>query len=115
MDIYILLSPDEASYYQTTIGVMRWVVKLGSIDIFVEVSQISFFLAVPRKGHMVSALHIISYLRSKHNSCLALDPSYAHINLSEFKSDENWTAFYKDAVEAKPHNYPKSLGKEIEL
>ena len=33
-----LLSPDEASYFQNIIGVMRWMVELGRIDIAVEVS-----------------------------------------------------------------------------
>ena len=66
---------------------MRWMVKLGRVDIAVEVYQLSFFLSIPRRGHMVSDLHIISYLRIKHNYLLVLDPSYADINLSEFKSD----------------------------
>ena len=44
-----------------------------------------------------------------------LDTPYADINLSDLKSDENWTAFYGDAEEAKPHNASKPLGKEIEV
>ena len=44
MDVSPLLSPDEESYFQTIIGVMRWMVELGRIDIAVEVSQISSFL-----------------------------------------------------------------------
>ena len=50
MDVSPLLSPDEASYFQTIIGVMRWMVDLGIIDIAVEVSQLSSFLAMPKKG-----------------------------------------------------------------
>ena len=64
---------------------------------------------------MVSALHIIYYLRIMHNSLLVLDPSYADITLSEFKSDKNWNAFYRDAKEEKRHNAPKPLVTEIEL
>ena len=64
---------------------------------------------------MVSALHIMSSVIITHNYCLVLDPSYADINLSEFKSDDNWTAFYGDSKEAKTHNAPKPLCKEIEL
>ena len=90
-------------------------VELGLVDIAVEVSQLSLFLSMPHKGYVVSALHIMSYLRINNNSRLVLDPSYADINLSEFKSDENWTAFYGYSEEAKPHNAPKPLGKEIEL
>ena len=68
MDVSHLLSPDKASYYQIIIGVMRWMVKLWRFDIAVEVSQISSFLAMTRKGHMVSTLHIMSYLIIRHNS-----------------------------------------------
>ena len=109
-DMYVshFLSPDKASYYQTIIGVMRWMVKLGRVDIAVEVSQLSSFLDIPSKGHMVLALHIMSYLIIKHNPCLVLDPSYSDINLSEVKSDEKFT-------EAKPHNAPKPLSKKIVL
>ena len=61
MDVSPLFSPDEASYFQTIIGVMRWMVELGRIDIAVEVSQLSSFLSMPRQGHLVNALHIMSY------------------------------------------------------
>ena len=58
--VYPLLLTDEASHYHTISGVMRWMVKLGRVDIAVEVSHISSFLAMPCKGHMVSSLHIMS-------------------------------------------------------
>ena len=60
MDVSPLLSPDKASYYQTIIDVMSWMVELGRVDISVELYQISSFLAIPRKGHMLSDLHIMS-------------------------------------------------------
>ena len=44
-----------------------------------------------------------------------LDLSYSDINIYDFKSDENWTDFYGYAIEAKPHNAPKPLGKNIDL
>ena len=75
MDVSQLLLPDEASYFQTIIGVMRWMVELGRIDISVELSQLSSFLAMPRQVHLVNALHIMYYLKIKHNSRLGLDTS----------------------------------------
>ena len=94
---------------------MMWMVELGRIDIAVEVSQISSFLAMPRQGHIVNALHIISYLKIKHNSRLVLDPSYPGIYMSEFNSNDNWEHLYGYGQEAKPHNAPKPPGKEITL
>ena len=94
---------------------MRWMVELGRVDIAVEVSLLSSFLAMPRRGHMVAALHIMSYLRIKHNSRLVLDPSYPNIDYASFWQKENWTAFYGDVEEAPPLNTPKPLGRHVEL
>ena len=73
------------------------------------------FLSMPRKGHIVNALHIFSYLKIKHNSRLVLDPSYPGIDMSEFKSNENWTPFYGGVQDSKPLNATKPLGKEVTL
>ena len=45
------LGPNQASYYQTMIGVMRWMVEIGIIYIATECSLLSSHLAYPRKGH----------------------------------------------------------------
>eukprot|EP00957_Ditylum_brightwellii_P082935 6305460-Ditylum_brightwellii.AAC.1 len=34
----------------TMVGVLRWAVELGQIDIHVEVALMSYYLAMPRKG-----------------------------------------------------------------
>ena len=115
MDVSPVLEPTEASYYQTLIGVMRWMVELGRVDIAVEVSQLSSFLAMPRQGHLVAALHIMSYLKVKHNSRLVLDPSYPVIDYKSFNDNADWTQSYGKVEEAMPTNAPKPLGKEVEL
>ena len=70
------LDANAASYFQTLIGVMRWMVEIGRIDIATEVSILSSHLAYPREGHLDIALHIMGYLRAKHNSRLVFDPCY---------------------------------------
>jgi hypothetical protein len=57
-----LLDPDCSSFYQRLIGVMRWMVELGRIDIATEVSMLSSYLACSRKGHLENALHVMGYL-----------------------------------------------------
>ena len=115
MDVSLELLHDEAYYYQTIIGVMRWTVKLGRVDITVEVSMLSAFLSMPRKEHLVAALHIMSYLRVRHNFRLIFDATYTGINHSKFKEDRNWTAVYGDVEMAKPLHAPNPLSKEVEL
>ena len=57
----------------------------------------------------------MSYLKIKHNSRLVLDPSYPGIDMSEFRSNENWAPFYGDVQEAKPLNSHNPLGNEVTL
>ena len=90
-------------------------VELGRADIGVEVSQLSSFLAYPRNGHMEAALHIMMYIRVKHNSRLVLDPNYANIDLAEFNDKVDWHAFYGDVKEAMPPNAPPPLGYDAEF
>ena len=56
------LDPDLASYYQTMIGVMRWMVEIGRIEIAIECSLLSSHLAYHREGHFECALHMMATL-----------------------------------------------------
>ena len=114
-DVSPLLPDDKASYFQTVMRVMRWMIELGRIDIAVEVSMLSSFLAMPRNGHMLAALFIMSYLKVRHNSRICLDPTYPDIDQKKFMHAANWTAFYGDVEEAIPVIAPKPLGKGVDL
>jgi hypothetical protein len=60
-DLSDLLDPDCSSFYQHLIGVMRWMVELGRIDIETKVSMLSSYLACPRKGHLETAAKITQF------------------------------------------------------
>ncbi len=78
------LAPDAATYYQSVIGVMRWMVEIGRVDIATKVSLLSSHLAAPQEGHMDAALHIMSYLGNHHNTQLIFDPTYPTIDYASF-------------------------------
>ncbi len=61
-DLSDILDPDCSSFYQHIIGVMRWMVELGRIDIATEVSMLSSYLAYPGEGHLENPLHVMGYL-----------------------------------------------------
>ena len=103
-----------ASYYQSQIGILRWMVELGRIDINTEVSMLASQLALPREGHLEAVLHIFGYLKSKYNSRLAFDPTYPEIDMNDFKVCD-WREFYGDVKEAIPPNMPEARGKEVDL
>jgi hypothetical protein len=89
-------------------------VKLGRVDIATEVFMLSSYLAYPHEGHLEAAIHVMGYLRLKHNTRLVFDPTYPHIDLDSFTTFD-WTEFYGDVTEAIPTNMPKPLGKEVDL
>ena len=47
-----ILGPQEASYYQSLIEVMRWMLEVGCIDINTKVSLLSSYLAILRQEHL---------------------------------------------------------------
>ena len=51
------LSPKDAAYYQSLIGIPRWAVELGRVDISCEVSMMSSYLAMPRDGYLQQVFH----------------------------------------------------------
>ena len=114
LDVSPLLTPDEASYYNTMIGVLRWIVELGRVDIATEVSLLSSYLAQPREGHFEAALHIMSHLGQRHNSRMVYDPTYPTIDPDDFQRCD-WDHYYEGATEAIPVNAPKPRGKEVDL
>jgi hypothetical protein len=113
-DLSDILDPDCSSFYQHLIGVMRWMVELGCIDIAAEVSMLSSYLACPREGHLENALHVMGYFRLKHNSRLIFDPTYPDFDQTAFPSFE-WKEFYGNVEEAIPPNMPPLLGKDVDL
>jgi Reverse transcriptase (RNA-dependent DNA polymerase) len=90
LDVSPELGPQDSSYYQSLIGVLRWMVELGRVDICLEVSLLSSQLALPRMGHLASVLHIFAYLKCHHNAEIVLDPSDPVVDESLF-AIQDWT------------------------
>ncbi len=44
------LPPEHALYYQSLMGIFRWMIELGRVDICTEVSMLSSHKALPRQG-----------------------------------------------------------------
>ena len=109
------LEPDRAYYYQTMIGVIRWMVEIGGIDIATECSLLSSHLAYPRKGHFECALHMMGYLKWKHNSRLFFDPTHPEIYFDTFNDGAEWKEFYGDVTKVIPPNAPDPRGKSVDL
>ena len=107
------LDDDDATYFQSLIGILRWIVELGRIDIGVEASMLASCMALPREGNLQQLYHVFAYLKNKHNARLVFDPSYPDINFDEYELNHDWTKFYGSVKEDIPENAPESLGKEF--
>ena len=113
-DISKELNAEGLRYYQELIGVLRWAIELGRVDILLEVSLLSSHLALPRIGHLQQVYHIFGYLKKSPRKRLFFDPGYPKISEERFHRFD-WVDFYKDAKEEVPINAPEALGNEVDI
>ena len=108
------LDESDGAYYQSLIGIIRWMVDLVRIDICCEVSMMSSHLVLPREGHLAPVFCIFAYFQKHHISALAFDPSYPDVNTYTF-SKHHWTNFYGDIKESIPPDMIEPLIKEVAM
>ena len=106
IDISQELEPQDASYYQYLIGILWWIVKLGRVDIYVEVSMMYSHVALPRQGNLDQVLYISGYLNKHHNDEMVLDPNEPDIIMSQFEKKDWYHTIYGELTEAIPPNVP---------
>ena len=71
-------------------------------------------MAALRTGHLDAALHVVSYLKMKHNARMVYDPSYPKIDITDFKTNY-WTEFYGPVKGPIPLNALPPRGKPVDL
>ena len=52
------------SRFLQLVGILRWAVELGRVDILYELSILSQYQACPRIGHLEIDYHIFAYMKS---------------------------------------------------
>ena len=111
------LESADASYYHSLIGVLRWMVELGRVDICIEVSMMSSHLALPRAGHLKEVLHIFAYLKKHHNSEMVFDPTPVEFDRSLFERQDWSFSQYgcEEMVEELPDGMPVPLGQSMTM
>ena len=112
LDVTAELKIDGIRYYQELIGVLRWAIELGRIDIAIEVSMLSTHLAMPREGHLQAAYHVFAYLKVKPKRTLAFDPQHPDIDEARFTKCD-WHDFYRGAKEPIPGDAPEPRGNVV--
>ena len=121
MDLSPLCDDDQIQTYQQLIGMLRWLIELGRVDVQLEVTLLSSFLACPRIGHLHQTFHIVKYLDGKNNSWIPLDPERLTIKFNGPSNEspelrrEMMKKIYQDAAEETPVNAPEPRGKCVQI
>ena len=111
LDVSEYCNQSNASFFHSHIGILRWAVELGRIDICTEVLMLAAFLAAPRNGHLHALLHIYAYLNTHERSKIVLDVrEFDHPPEHAF----DWTTFYPDVEELILLNAPPAYGKPVQ-
>ena len=113
LDVSPELGAVDATYHMSLIGILRWMVELGRVDICLEVSMMSSHLALPREGHLDQLFHIFAHLKKYHNTEIVYDPMVPEIDKSKFEQ-KDWTSSkfgHIQGQEELPPNMPEPRGQ----
>ena len=110
IDITPELRPTEAAYFQSLIGVLRWIVELGRGDLTMEVSALASMMAMPREGHLEQLFHMFAFLKTQHNGVMVFDPTEPDIDESCFVRQDWSAAAYGECEEELPPNMTEARG-----
>ena len=90
------LKSEGVAQYQYMVGLLRWEVDLGRVDILLETALMSTYLAFPHRGHLEHIFHVFGYLKANPKRKLCFDPQHPKIHEHLFDAND-WYALYWDA------------------
>ena len=109
-----LLDHQDKEFYQMLIGMARWVIHLGRIDIMFALSCLDRFSAAPRQGHFDRLIKVWGYLKKFPSREFCVNPNKFLVD-DEVKEVSNWTEQYPYAKEDIPPDRPNSYGPSIKI
>ena len=67
------LDLEDTTLFQELIGILRWAVEIGRVDILTELLMLSTYQALPREGHLEQIYHIFAFLKKNPKLTLYFD------------------------------------------
>ena len=111
------LDADDTTLFQELIGILRWAVKIGRVNILTELLMLSSNQACPREGHLEQIYHIFKFLKRRPKLNLYFNPQAPFIDPSWLEGDDTQTFRdqYRDAEEQLPDNhlFPEPHGVSV--
>lgn len=109
------LDVDDITLYQSYIGVLRWAVELGRVDIAHFAGTMAKFSVAPREGHLTAVVRCFAYLHKHLQSAIVFDADFRNWDEVKWVS-KDWKRFYPDAIaEPLPPNMPEPLGNPVQV
>jgi len=123
LDLTPELDSRGASRFAQLIGILRWAIEIGAIDMYTEVSMMSQYQALPREGHLEALYHIFCWIKNGFENKkkfvrkkrIVFDPKTIDLDLNHIRLNEDWSEFYPDAREEIPRNRPRPLGNPVRI
>jgi hypothetical protein len=103
------------SRYRQLVGILRWAVELGRVDILYEVSIMSQYQANPRRGHLEALYHIFGHLKKRQKQKIVFDPTRVEVDETCFRVRADWSEFYGDVAEELPATMPEPRGNPVNI
>ena len=112
--VSLVLNPKETQEYQWFIGIARWIIELGRVDILCEVSLLSSHLVMPQKLHMEALMGILFYIENSYGKTIVVDAIIPKVD-TLMVIETNWLKiiYDEDTQEEILANTPEPLGKPI--
>lgn len=115
LDVTEELGTRHIQRYQAIMGMLRWLIELGRVDIEIEVSLMSQYQASPREGHLEALYSVVRYLGKHPLKRLVMDPTTPRLDESVFQNEANWEEIYGPLTEELPPDMPEPLGHPVTI
>ena len=81
---------EGVTQYQEMVGLLRWAVDLGRVDILLETALMYTYLALPHRGHLEQIFHVFGYFKANPNRKIFFDPQHPTMNEHLFPAHNWW-------------------------
>ena len=118
LDVSLVSDDTLMSRHLQLIGVLRWAIELGKIDIMTEVSVLSQHQCQPRDGHLLAVYRVFWHLKCKLKEISGMIVFFSKIldidkQLFHPSDKSALEEFYTDTEEAIPANAPPPRGTPV--
>jgi len=115
LDVTPFLNDEEIHFYQSQVSILRWMVELGRLDIYVQVTMLSSYLCQPCQGHLETVYYLYGYLKAHDRSTMVFDSNYVNWKDEDFDEQADWSGYYPCIEEDFPSNAPEPRGLPVQI